>query len=266
MSAHLFDELTRGQLRDRTGHLVVIPLGATEQHGDALPVMTDATIVTHLAREAARLAGEQIDVLVAPTVQVGISLHHLPFGGTLTLSSETFIRVLVDLVTGLRAQGFSRTLFLNGHGGNDSAMRVAVERLAAEAAPGQSSTGLSYWAAADALEGGDYPVPGHAGGFETSAMLALRPELVGPVAAGRARTQPLATDLIPAIHDVRPDVWKESGGVTDDAAGASADAGAAALGRLAHGLATLIVDQVRRLDDRSARVERDRSPKQGDPS
>lgn len=255
MSVSVFDELTRVELRKRTGDLVVIPLGATEQHGDALPVMTDAAIVTELAARAASIAGVTIDVLLAPTVRVGVSPHHVRFGGTLTLSATTFIAVLVDLVTGLRAQGFRRTLFVNGHGGNDSSMRVAVEMLAASAAPGESAAGLSYWTLADAGASG-FPVPGHAGGFETSAMLAVRPDLVRILPDGPIDIRPLATDVVDGVHDVRPDVWAESDGVTDNAAGANPAAGEEAITAIAHRIADAMVDQVRQLDDRAARTAR----------
>lgn len=255
MSVAVFDELTRVELRERTGDLVVIPLGATEQHGDALPVMTDAAIVTELVARAVAIAGDDIDVLVAPTVRVGVSPHHVRFGGTLTVSATTFIALLVDLVTGLRAQGFRRTLFVNGHGGNDSSMRVAVEMLAASAAPGESAAGLSYWTLSEPGTPA-HPVPGHAGRFETSAMLAVRPDLVRDLPAGPIDIRPLATDVVDGVHDVRPDVWAESDGVTDNAAGASPAVGEEAITAIAQRIASAMVDQIRRLDDRAARTAR----------
>ncbi|MDO7881161.1 creatininase family protein [Salinibacterium soli] len=248
MTLRRFDELTREALRERTGDLVVVPLGATEQHGEHLPVMTDAAIITHLAERAGEIAGERIDVLIAPTVRVGISGHHVPFGGTLTVGSETFIRVLVDLVSALRTQGFSRSLFVNGHGGNDAAMRVAVERLAVTATGGESTAALSYWAFAGDAVGHRFPTPGHAGGFETSAMLALRPELVGAVPTGPLVQFDLATDVVTGLHDVRPEAWRSSAGVTDNAAGADAKAGAADLEQIASRIADAMVEQVARLD------------------
>lgn len=248
MSLRRFDELTRVQLRERTGDLVIVPLGATEQHGDHLPVMTDAAIITHLAERAGALAGERADILLAPTIRVGISGHHVPFGGTLTVGSETFIRVLVDLVTALRTQGFRRVLFVNGHGGNDAAMRVAVERLAVVALPGQSAAGLSYWMLAGETAGHPFPTPGHAGGFETAAMLALRPDLVGALPAEPLEEYPLATSVVPGVHDVRPEAWLASDGVTDNASGANAEAGAADLEAIASRIADAMTSQIARLD------------------
>jgi creatinine amidohydrolase len=171
-----FDELTRLQLRQRTGELL------------------------------------------APTARVGISGHHLPFGGTLTAGAPAYIDLLVDLVVGLRQQGFARVLFVNGHGGNDAAMRVAVERLALVAEPHESAAAVSYWQ----LIGGAmpdwapaFPVPGHAGAFETSIMLALHPHLVQAEHNLEQPAQPLATREVPGLTHPRPGDWASSGGRTD---------------------------------------------------
>jgi creatinine amidohydrolase len=250
----LFAELTRLRLRERTASLVVIPLAATEQHGDHLPVMTDSAIVTAIARRASEIAGESVDVTLTPTVTVGVSGHHLPFGGTLSVTSDTFIRMLVDTVTALRAQGFGRVLFINGHGGNDSSMRVAIERLALTAKEGQSAAGLSYWNVLDrALRPKpDYPVPGHAGAFETSMMLALHPELVHlDQAPDDQGPFPLATLEVLGIADSRPADWKASDGRTDGPAAATRELGESALESIAHEIAALVVTHVTLLDTRT---------------
>lgn len=251
----LFAELTRARLRERTGSLVVIPLAATEQHGDHLPVITDSAIVTAIARRMSELAGEAIDVTLTPTVTVGVSGHHLPFGGTLSVTSDTFIRILVDTVTALRAQGFGRVFFVNGHGGNDSSMKVAIERLALTAEDGQSTAGLSYWAVLDrALQPKpEFTVPGHAGAFETSIMLALHPELVhldeAPADQGPF---PLATNEIVGVADSRPADWRASDGRTDGPAAATREFGEHAVESIAREIAALVVTHVTLLDERTA--------------
>ncbi|CAN5402253.1 creatininase family protein [soil metagenome] len=250
-----FAELTRADLKARTGSLVVIPTAATEQHGDHLPVMTDAAIVTALADRACEVAGEAVDVTLAPTISVGVSGHHLPFGGTLSVNSDTFIHTLVDVVGALREQGFGRVLFVNGHGGNDASMRVAIERLALSALDGQSAAGLSYWhlvdSALDSLP--EFPVPGHAGAFETSMMLALHPQLVhldrAPAEQGPFA---LATNEIAGIADSRPADWRSSDGRTDGPAAATREFGEYALDAIAGRIAEVAVAHVRLLDERAA--------------
>lgn len=161
--------------------VVVLPLGATEQHGPHLPVGTDFMIVTHLAQEAARSIQARIPVLLAPTLAFGCSEHHVPFGGTCSLQTEVYYRVLCDLIRSVALGGFRKIFLLNGHGGNQEIMQLAARdmALAHEIKVGAGS----YWNLAwdrlvefDAHKGAR--LPGHAGRFETSVMLALRGEMV----------------------------------------------------------------------------------------
>lgn len=172
---------TRETLRAAPETLIVVPLGATEQHGPHLPVGTDWLIVERLALGAAEVAASEIPVLVTPVLPFGSSAHHLPFGGTMSLGSETYYRVLSDLLDALVGSGFSRIFLLNGHGGNHEIMQVAVRDLALRHVV--SAAAASYWTVAwDALvdAGAAFQdrLPGHAGAFETSMMLSLYPELV----------------------------------------------------------------------------------------
>lgn len=253
MGFFTFSELTRDALRGLTEALVVLPLGATEQHGDHLPVSTDAAIVTAIAKRSCAIAGEEVDVLLAATVPVGISGHHLAFGGTLTLSASTYVEVLCDLVTGLRVQGFSRVLFVNGHGGNDSAMRLAVERLAISADITQTAAGLSYWnlLPRDLCNGATFPMPGHAGRFETSLMMALGTDLVElDRALPTAETLPIASNEIAGLHAPRLADWWASGGCTDGIAGADVDLGEAILEGVSREVARVIVAHLAQIDGR----------------
>src|SRR5262252_3609999 len=98
----LFAEMTRLELRaiaaDTT---VVLPIGATEQHGPHLPAGTDFFAVDHLAQAAAERAGAEVAITVAPVLPFGSSDHHLTFGATLSLGTETYYRVLRDLLRSL---------------------------------------------------------------------------------------------------------------------------------------------------------------------
>jgi creatinine amidohydrolase len=178
----LLEELTREEARAAAADaLLVLPVGATEQHGPHLPVGVDSYAVTHIARAAAAEIAGQIPVLVAPTLPFGSSHHHLPFGGTLSLGTETYYRVLSDLAESLIIGGFRRMFILNGHGGNSELIQLVARDLALKhpahlaAAP--------YWTIAwEALVAeqahANAGLPGHAGTFETALMLALHPQLV----------------------------------------------------------------------------------------
>src|SRR5215472_11937967 len=115
----LFAEMTREELRAIAAEtMVVLPLGATEQHGPHLPAGTDFLAIEHLARAAAERAASEISITVAPTLPFGSSDHHLVFGATLSLRTETYYRVLTDLLKSLITDGFRKIFLLNGHGGN----------------------------------------------------------------------------------------------------------------------------------------------------
>src|SRR5262245_30841890 len=123
--AQLLEELTRDQARALAPEaLVVLPVGAIEQHGPHLPVGTDYFVVEHIARAAAMSLADRVPILVAPALPFGSSHHHLPFGGTLSLSTETYYRALRDLAESLIASGFRRIFILNGHGGNNELIQL----------------------------------------------------------------------------------------------------------------------------------------------
>ena len=89
----LLNELTREEARSiAPDTLLVFPVGATEQHGPHLPVGTDHLTVEHIARAAAAEIAASVPVVVAPTMPFGSSHHHLPFGGTMSLSTENYFR------------------------------------------------------------------------------------------------------------------------------------------------------------------------------
>jgi creatinine amidohydrolase len=167
--------------------VVILPTAAIEQHGRHLPIEVDARIVGEVSRRAAERVADRMPVLVAPVVWAGVSGYHMGFPGTLTLSMSTFIRVVEELAASLVHHGFRRILILNGHGGNHDPIKIAARNVADQT--GVAVAAASYWnmAADDLADIQDVEVdavPGHACGFETAMMLALRPELVRAEAMG----------------------------------------------------------------------------------
>lgn len=123
---HPMPELTLMTWRDveaylERSRLILIPIGSTEQHGPNGLLGTDRITAEAIARRV----GDHIDALVAPTISVGMALHHLAFPGTISLRPETLIAVIRDYVWSLHHTGFRQFLFINGHGGNIATGRAA---------------------------------------------------------------------------------------------------------------------------------------------
>ena len=107
---------------------IIQPIGSTEQHGPTGFIGTDA-ICPELIAE--RIGGE-LDVLVAPTINVGMAQHHLGFPSSASLRPSTLIAVVGDIVKSFARHGFDRFFFINGHGGNLPSVQAAFSEIYAE--------------------------------------------------------------------------------------------------------------------------------------
>ena len=156
---------------------VLIPTGSIEQHGPHLPLETDTRLVTAVAEAVER----RTHVLLAPTLWLGCSAHHLGFAGSLTASFAGYGMALEAVVRSLVPHGFRRFYVLNGHGGNASSNDVALRALKAEL-PTLALGGSNYYAFAEAAVAeamtGPQKTLRHADEAETSLMLHVAPELV----------------------------------------------------------------------------------------
>ncbi len=206
---------------ERTGPLVlIVPLGATEQHGPHLPLETDTLIAVAVA-EAVGAARD--DVAVAPALPYGSSGEHAGFPGTLSLGQEVLELALVELVRS--ADRFDAVVLASWHGGNAEPLARAVARLRAE------GRRVVAWD----------PQPGaadlHAGRTETSLVLALAPERVGP-ARPVGVVEPLEA-LLPQLR-ARGVRAVSPNGVLGDATGAGPEEGRAIFARLVDDLAACV--------------------------
>ncbi len=115
-------------LHQSTG--IIIPIGSTEQHGPTGLIGTDAIC----AEAIAQAVGTATQALVAPTINVGMALHHAAFPGTMSLRPSTLILVIRDYLTCLTRSGFTKFFFINGHGGNIATLKAAYSELYAHLA------------------------------------------------------------------------------------------------------------------------------------
>jgi len=214
--------------RERLGELlpeavVVVPTGATEQHGPHLPTGTDQFMAQTIVARAT--AGREFPrpIIIGPTVAYGASDHHLAFGGTLSMSVETFTAVIVDIARSVSTCGGKRLVFINGHGGNQGALTSAAATASNHF--GMAVAWANYWDLIPAAAESEPPRPqiaGHAGGFETSLILAVRPELV---AERGHRELPNAPVWPPKFVVQTPKFWQAINGHTDTPEHATGEVG-----------------------------------------
>ena len=176
----------------KMSNVVILPRGATEQHGRHLPVNFDYYSATYQAEQAARRvtdAGET-HVLIAPTIPYGEAFGMPPFKqmlpGTITVTSDTVIRLVKDVVRSLIVQGFRNIFVVNGHAENNAPVDVALRELSIEFKD-MESLGLfatsTFFLGAEAwneISKGGRTAQGHAGERETAIAVAIEPENVQP--------------------------------------------------------------------------------------
>lgn len=201
-----FEYLTSPEVEEAIGlghTTVVFACGAMEQHGPHIALSMDAVHGDALAEAVARRMG---GALVAPTIRVGCSEHHMGFAGTITLETDTFRAIVRDYCTSLARHGFERIVILPTHGGNFAPLADLVPELresAGDSCRVLAATDLfglmDVWravAAEDGLEGG---VGGHADVAEGSIMMAVHAERVRPERVEPGRVGPLDAEVTRAL-------------------------------------------------------------------
>lgn len=205
-------ETTWPEVSDRP--VLLIPVGSTEQHGPHLPFRTDAIVAEAVA---AALATRIDGAVVAPVLAYGASGEHADFPGTLSIGLEVLRSVLVELGRSASLWAAS-VVFVNGHGGNVTAVDTATRLLVEE--------GRDVRWVPCAAPGGD----AHAGRTETSLLLHLAPALVRIERAEAGETRPMP-ELLPSLRASGVRALSPNG-VLGDPTGATAAEGEALLERM----------------------------------
>ena len=206
--------MTWEEARDAAGpgSVAILPVGAIEAHGPHLPLETDVIIAQAMARTgAARLAARGLRVLVLPPLTYTSAGFARGFAGTLSLRPETVVATVVDIADSLSQHGYTVLAIANAHLDPDHLASI-------EAAVDQIRRGLRLRVAFPnlvikpwALRLGDEFKSGacHAGQFETSIVLAERPDLVRE--ATMAALPPNPASLSRAIREGKME-FEEAGG------------------------------------------------------
>lgn len=182
-----------GALTERS--VVVLPLGAIEQHGPHLPFNTDWLIAERVAAAAVERVGEELDVWLLPSLAYTKSNEHAWSAGTIWLSHDTLMKVLDDIGRCIATTPARKLVFFNGHGGNSALVGVANREI-------RLAHGLQTFLAHPGVppDQGGVSAPDelgmgiHGGTDETSMMLHLAPELVDMSVATRNVPEKLAAN------------------------------------------------------------------------
>lgn len=158
-------------------HLVVIPLGATEQHGPHLPVGTDSLIGEILLDGVMKSLEPGSSVVVAPALPVTKSNEHTGFPGTLSLGKNTLMSLLSEILDALEAQGAFRFAFLNTHGGNTAWLRTLIRE---RGCVSQAELYLLNPMPETGMDEREVTFGIHAGEYESSILYAAVPENCKP--------------------------------------------------------------------------------------
>lgn len=155
--------------------MVIIPIGALEQHGYHLPIGTDFLNGV----ERCKLIAQERDILVAPILMAGQSPYHMGFAGTIALKPETILQVHMEAIESLIHHGFKRFIIMNAHGGNTALSTLLVDKV------NQTTAGIAVnfdQAVSPFMERSTGPAATHfdrhGGTPETSSSLYLIPSLV----------------------------------------------------------------------------------------
>jgi len=238
------DRLSWTQVRERAarpGSTVVWPWGAVEQHGPHLPLATDALFADRVLEAVLPALADERPIWRLPTQMFGFSPEHLGFPGTLSLSAPLVLELVTTVGQQLAHAGFQRLVLFNAHGGQIALLQAAARQLHQQV-PQLGVLPCFLWSGpegvAELIPRPERHQGLHAGLAETSLMLHLAPEQVGPERprdGDRAQDPPPGWDLEGPV----PAAWLtgelSASGVIGSAAGADAALGAALFERLVTG-------------------------------
>jgi creatinine amidohydrolase/Fe(II)-dependent formamide hydrolase-like protein len=211
--------------------VVVQPIGAVEQHGPHLPLVTDALTAESIARAAVQRLGIGANVWVLPTLHYGKSTEHLGRAGTIAMSTATLQSVCLDVGESLARSGVRKLVFVNGHGGQPSLLDVVARDIRYQFGLEVFSIMPARFPLPDDVQDPD-PFGIHGGFVETSLMMALAPQLVRldrAVADGLHVGEFYRANRHLTLEGVVPTAWLiddiSASGVVGDPTGSSAEVG-----------------------------------------
>ncbi|MEM8868441.1 MAG: creatininase family protein [Verrucomicrobiota bacterium] len=167
---------------DKSKALVVLPVGATEQHGHHLPLYTDTLISSGVLERAIKRLNESVPAYMLSPITISKSNEHRSFPGTLWIGAKTLYDVLFDIARSVHESGFRKICFFNGHGGNVGILHAVSRDIRVEfdmtVFVGSAGTFLDLPELPEGIHSGEKTMGIHANFTETALIKALKPDLV----------------------------------------------------------------------------------------
>jgi creatinine amidohydrolase len=161
------------------GWIAVLPLAAVEQHGPHLPLGVDTFVAEAYLARVRKILPEELPVTFLPVQRIGVSVEHVAFPGTLTLSAATAIGAWTEIGESLARAGLRKLVFVTSHGGNVAALELVARDLRARLRMLAVTVGWQRFGYPDDTFSAEEKRHGiHGGDIETSLMLAAKPETV----------------------------------------------------------------------------------------
>ena len=234
---------------DKDNVVLIQPIGAIEQHGPHLPLIVDAAISTAVVGRTLSKLDEEIPAYALPTLHYGKSNEHWHFPGTITLSAQTLITMLMEVGESLYRSGFRKLVFVNGHGGQPQILEIVARDLHQKYEDFMVFP-CFVWnvpnIALELLTPKEAELGIHAGDAETSLLLSLLPDQVRMQDAVAEYPAELPQESLLSIEGKLPFAWTtrdlSRSGVIGDPLTATAEKGDRILASLAEGWVQAIQD------------------------
>jgi creatinine amidohydrolase len=235
------------QMPDRENVVILQPIGAIEQHGPHLPLIVDAAISTAVLGKALEQLEPEVPAYALPPLYYGKSNEHWHFPGTITLSAQTLMALLLEVGQSLHRAGFRKLAFVNGHGGQPQVLEMVARDLHQQL--DLMVFPLFVWqvpnCAAELLTPQEQALGIHAGDAETSLLLSILPDQV-KMEAAVCEYPPLPQQSLLSLEGKLPFAWTtrdiSRSGVIGDPTPATQAKGDQILASLAAGWTQVIRD------------------------
>jgi creatinine amidohydrolase len=237
------------EMPDKENVVIIQPIGAIEQHGPHLPIVVDSAISMGVLGKALEKLETNISTYALPCLYYGKSNEHWHFPGTITLSAQTLLAVIMEMADSIYRAGFRKLVLMNSHGGQPQVMEIAARDLHQKYGDLLVFPFFTWRVphiAKDLLTDKEKELGIHAGDAETSIMLALLPEQVKMDKAVCEFPYGLPEDSLLTMEGKLPFAWltKEitKSGVLGDATVATREKGDRILESVADGWVKVIKD------------------------